>query len=617
LADRGVIQKRQPDRAERRRRGRTRLKILLAVGSLAVAVILAAVVDAAVYSSKVHAGVSVGGVDLAGLTEDEATAALTRYVAEGQDTAIKVTSGGRSWEVTPADVGTEIDVAGGVAAAMQQTRKSNFVVDLVRRFGLYLHGVDIPLKGTYDSAKMGVLLDKLARQIDIPAVSAGLAVVDGDVKVVDGQKGNVVDRDTLRRQLEPLLYSLRAAGVAAPMMVAEPAVLATDTDAALAQAGTMISAPVKLKWGDRVWTLTPEDIAAYMDFSSDDRNGVSTLTAFLSASKMSPLFAGISGLVAKKPVDATFKSDGNKAWVIAGAMGRALDEAATAGALTAAALKTSGRTVKVVVKEVEPELTAKEAEAMGIKVKLAGWVVEHWGVEERQQNVRITTKYAERILAPGEIYSFDKQIGPRTEARGFMPAPGIVGEGNLEDVLGGGICQVATTLFNAVFEAGLEIVERHNHTLYFSHYPAGRDATVTNGSKNFMFRNDTAHYIWVHGSSDGITTRFNIYGTKDGREVESTFSGWTYGEEHTVETVPDPALGPGTTVINRAGQSARSCTVTRKVTMPDGSVLHQGPEVYQSVYPMISRVIAVPATAAGDAPAATGTASTTTTTTAR
>jgi vancomycin resistance protein YoaR len=163
----------------------------------------------------------------------------------------------------------------------------------------------------------------------------------------------------------------------------------------------------------------------------------------------------------------------------------------------------------------------------------------------------------------------------------------------MEDVLGGGICQVATTLFNAVFEAGLEIVERHNHSLYFSHYPPGRDATVTSGAKNFQFRNDTDHYILVRGSSDGITTTFNVYGTDDGRKVDSTFSGWTYGEERTVETVLDAALGPGTSVLQRAGQSARSCTVTRTVTMPDGTVLHHGPEIYGSKYEMITKIMEV------------------------
>ena len=106
--------------------------------------------------------------------------------------------------------------------------------------------------------------------------------------------------------------------------------------------------------------------------------------------------------------------------------------------------------------------------------------------------MRITTQYATNVLlAPGQAYDFDRQIGPRTEARGYKLAPGIVGPNTLEDVLGGGICQVSTTMFNAVFFAGLKVTERHNHSIYISHYPKGRDATVTAGGKNLRFVNDT------------------------------------------------------------------------------------------------------------------------------
>ena len=78
---------------------------------------------------------------------------------------------------------------------------------------------------------------------------------------------------------------------------------------------------------------------------------------------------------------------------------------------------------------------------------------------------------------------------------------------------------MATTVFNAAFEAGLGITERHNTSIYIAHYPAGREAAVTAGSKNLRFVNDTAHDIWIYGQSDGITTTFRIYGTDDGRRV--------------------------------------------------------------------------------------------------
>ncbi|OFW60679.1 MAG: hypothetical protein A2133_05945 [Actinobacteria bacterium RBG_16_64_13] len=560
---------------------------------MVAAILLALVVDSAIYNNKVHAGVSVAGVNLGGLTRDEAAATLARYVVDAEKTPIKLVSGDKTFDITPGDVGAKVDVTAAVSAAMDVTRGSNFVVDTVRRFKLYFSDTDLTLTGTFDPEKMDSQVVLVAKQLGVPAVPMGLAINDGAIEVVEGQEGNVVDQRALSEQLGKVLFSLGAVELEIPMMVDEPDVQAENTEKAVADARVMISARVTLTRGERSWTLTPDDIAAYMDFASETRDGESTLVAYLSASKMSPLLSEVADLAAKAPVNATFKSDGNKAWVVRGQMGRALDAEATVEALTAAALKTSGRTAKAVVVEVEPELTAKKAEAMGIKERLGGWMVEHWGVEERQQNVRITTKYADAIIPPGGIYNFDRQIGPRTEERGFMLAPGIVGEGNLEDVLGGGICQVATTLFNAVFVAGLEIVERHNHSLYFSHYPAGRDATVTAGAKNFQFRNDTDHYVWVHGSSDGITTRFNVYGTDDGRKSEFTFSGWTYGDERTVETVLDASLSPGTSVLQRAGQSARSCTVTRIVTMPDGTVLHKGPEIYGSSYEMITRIIEV------------------------
>jgi vancomycin resistance protein YoaR len=442
---------------------------------------------------------------------------------------------------------------------------------------------------------MESLLAEIAQEHDVAPANAGLAIDGAEIKVIEGQNGSVVDKDSLRKQLETLLLSLHATELPVPMMVKEPDVKAEDNQAALDQARTMISSPVTLTNGKDFWTLTPDEIAGYMDFTSEVKDGVSTLVPLLSASKMSSFFTGISDLVAKKGVDASFDSDADKAWVVPGKPGEKLDPEGTAKALTTAALRTTGRTAEVAMMESEPDFTTEEAGAMGIKDKLGSYETEpYYGSTNRQVNVRITTKYAENVfLAPGEEYDFDKRVGPRTPERGYKLAPGIVGDGMMEDVYGGGICQVSTTLFNAVLEAGLEILERHNHTLYISHYPDGRDATVAGQGRNFRFRNDTDHYIWIRGTSDGVHTRFTIYGTNDGRSVKISFSGFSYGAARTEETVVNPSLGPGQTHELRSGQSGRSCSVTRTVTMPDGTVLHGGPEVFRSDYPMMSRITEV------------------------
>ena len=315
------------------------------------------------------------------------------------------------------------------------------------------------------------------------------------------------------------------------------------------------------------------------------------------------MFDEIAEEVATEPVSATFKSDGTKAWVVPGVLGQALDRDKTAEALKATALEASARTVAVALKTTDPDLTTEEAEAMGLKDRLATYTTPPYaGSRDRQINVRITTEYASDVmLAPGEVYNFDKQIGPRTAARGYKLAPGIVGPGKLEDVFGGGICHVSTTLFNAVFFAGLEVVERKNHSIYIDHYPKGRDATVSANGPNLRFRNDTSHYIWIRGASDGITTTFNIYGTDEGRKVDYTTSDFYNVVGRTEVTIPNPALNTGTTVVKTGGQSGKQLKVVRTVTLPGGAVLHK--DTFISTFPMIPRQIEV------------GTGTTTTTTT--
>jgi vancomycin resistance protein YoaR len=306
--------------------------------------------------------------------------------------------------------------------------------------------------------------------------------------------------------------------------------------------------------------------------------------------------------VAKEPKDASFASDGTKAWVVPGVEGEELDPVATAQAITEASLEPTGRTVEVAVKTKEPDLTTDEAKDMGIKDVLASYTTTYTGSSNRQVNVRITTEYATNVfLAPGEEYNFDKQIGPRTAARGYKLAPGIVGPNTLEDVLGGGICQVSTTMFNAVFDAGLKVTERHNHSIYISHYPKGRDATVTGGGKNLRFVNDTGKYIWIRGTSTGVKTTITIYGTDDGRKVE-----WSVGDFYGVVgkstvTIADPMMLVGKTRVIDEGQTGRSLKTYRKVTLPNGTVLHNN--TFISRWPMYPKQIAV------------GTKETTTTTT--
>jgi vancomycin resistance protein YoaR len=557
--------------------------VLLFVGFVAI--------DGGLYYNKVHPGVKVAGQSLSGMDSDKAAATLATFVDEAKKRPITLTSADESWEVLPSDVGTTIDVQAAVSAAMALTRAGDPFSDLGKKLKLYFGSDDIPLAGTVDSAKVDALLTKIAKELDVPATNAHLVIENGKIEVAEGEQGSTVDKEALLASLTKLLFTFHSTELPIPMVVTLPEVAAVDISPALGSANVMIASDLVLTHeGKTLVTIVPRDIATYMDLVNQENNGVTTTVPALSVDKMKAFFDTIKKTVDKPGLNATMDSDGDKVWVVEGEDGKGLDRAATAAALTQAALKTTGRTAEVVLTTVPPELTGDEVRAMGIKDKLSSYATAPFaGSLGRRANVRLATSLCSGVLlAPGEEFNTDKRLGIRDKAHGWELAPGIVGGGELDDVYGGGICQVSTTLFNAVYWAGLEIVERHNHSLYIGHYPDGLDATVTGGGKNMRFRNDTKNYIFIYGWSSGMNTRFTIWGVDDGRKVTHKFSGFYGYHGFQTKTILNPLLKAGYKKEVYAGQQGMTCSVTRTVTYADGTTKTQK---WISVWKTIDRVI--------------------------
>ena len=132
---------------------------------------------------------------------------------------------------------------------------------------------------------------------------------------------------------------------------------------------------------------------------------------------------------------------------------------------------------------------------MGITGLVSSYETFYGGVPNRIHNVQLVAHLVNnKLIAPGATFSFNQATGARTAAKGFLVAPVII-NGEVSTGLGGGVCQVSTTVFNAAYEAGLPITARTNHALYISHYPLGRDATVDYPDVDLKFVNDTGHWL--------------------------------------------------------------------------------------------------------------------------
>ncbi|HXF97712.1 MAG TPA: VanW family protein, partial [Gaiellaceae bacterium] len=300
--------------------------------------------------------------------------------------------------------------------------------------------------------------------------------------------------------------------------------------------------------------------------------------------------AALARRVARPPRDAGFAVSGASVRVIPARPGVDLDVPATARALLRAALSTRRRTASLALAPALPERTTAEARAMGIDRLMGTYKTYNAGTWDRITNLRLgVTLLDGTLVPPGGTFSLNRAIGERTVERGFRPAPVIIGT-RYEEEVGGGTSQVATTVFNAAWEAGLRITERNPHSLYISRYPLGRDATVYWPSLDLRFVNDTRRWLLVKGFVEADGIRVSIYGGVT-RRVESSPGTRVLTGRAPVRRVKDPALPKGKVVVEEEGVPPSRTTVARTIYTAGGELLRR--ETWTTSYRGEPRILRV------------------------
>ena len=176
------------------------------------------------------------------------------------------------------------------------------------------------------------------------------------------------------------------------------------------------------------------------------------------------------------------------------------------------------------------------------------------------------------MIQPATSFSFNQVVGPRTAERGFLEGQAIE-NGLLVPSIGGGVCQVATTIYNAAFKAGLPIVTRTNHSFYISHYPLGMDATVADGGPDFVFTNDTSHPIIIKTSYTDQTLTVSLLSAPLNRRVETSTSDPAHYTDPKTRYIHDDTVADGTIVQQTTGERGFDVSVSRTVYASNGIVL--------------------------------------------
>lgn len=565
---------------------------LVAAVVVAAALVLAVAVDAAASAGRIHPGVRVDGVAVGGKTVDEAAAAISRGATQVLGRTVVLKAGGEEWSITAQEVGGSVDATGLAQAAYWIGRSSNPVQAVKERLAAWFGAERLPLRVKLDDNAVSALFDAIDESVGKPPKDATVEVVGTSIRLVPAQDGTGVDRARARQAIaEALASDERAVELA---LVPIPAAI-QDEQARVAYeaAKKAVSAPLMVRYEKSSWTLDPATIAEWLAFRASESSGSADpmLECYLASEEVSRTLTPIVGSVGKVAKDASFKVSNGVVTIVPSEDGLALDADAFSKSALAALTGDGERVVDLPMRRVEPEITTEKAKTMGIKERISTYTTDYSPSNKpRVNNIHLLADALDGTLVPpGGVFSFNETIGPRTAEKGYQEANAIV-NGKLVPQLGGGVCQVGTTIFNTVFFSGFPVVERHNHSLYISHYPKGRDATVSWGGPDFKFRNDTEHWILIATSYTSSTITISLYGTDPGYEVSYTTSDFFDLRDYPVKEVPDPTLPVGTRVIEEKGVKGRSVIVTRTVKK-NGVVVRK--DTFKSVYRPAEEVVRV------------------------
>jgi vancomycin resistance protein YoaR len=533
---------------------------------------------------KLPAGSEIAGVDVSGLTAGQARSVLEKKSHELASVPVVFTAPGRHWRVKPSAVVLDVDWGAAVEAAQKQGEGFGPFRGL-KRLGVRVFGGEVvPTSRVYQS-RVDAYMGRFARSVDEASVEPSLVLRGSGPEVVAGRNGRLLDRAAAEKVFVQALTALSRKPVPVPLKVAHTQLTTRDLVGAKAKAEAALSGPVDVAYGQGGWHLTVAKIKRLLELPS---NGDTELR--LEGPRADRFFANLKKRVDHAPKDASFAVGArNIVRVVPAQPGRTLDMQATTRNLMAALLSPTSRKADLAVTTAGPERTTADARAMGITGLVGAYETFYGGVPNRIHNVQLVAHLIDNhFIAPDEEFSFNATTGDRSEAKGFLEAPVII-NGELKTGLGGGVCQVSTTTFNAAYEAGLPITDRTNHALYISHYPQGRDATVNYPDTDLKFVNDTGHWLWLRTFVSSSSLTVALYGTPQHRHVESEVSPLVVTGQPPVKRVPDPNMTVGTTALEESGSPSRSTSVRRKVFSSGGKLLYD--HTWYSAYSAEPRVI--------------------------
>lgn len=565
-------------------------RVILATGSLLVALIVALTVYVISYQGKILPRVALGDVKVGGLSKEEAIEALENRLTDFNAAGVKINLDPKHDDdaVPAASANVELSASESAQKAFDLGRSGPWY----QRFEYWLKAPVLASQllpeSKYDSEGMKAEVEAFALKHDTPRRDVRYEIKKGNVVVLtDIAEGKIVDQEATLKLVEDRVKHLSLLPITLTLKSDRPKVNPNSADESRQQAERILAAPLTLKADNKTILLEKTTVGGWITSDYKDER----LVPGIDERQVAEYVGTLATQVNAEPDAVKLKVENGQIIEFEPAKsGLVLEENQAATLIRTALLDRA--TNLTAANEITLPLTVKQplgkqtAAELGIKEEVGKATTPFTGSPaNRIHNITLGARLLSGfIIQPGEEFSTVKALGEVDGARGFLPELVIKGDRTIPE-FGGGLCQVSTTLFRAVLNAGLPVTSRQNHSYRVSYYEKdgdgrdigpGLDATIYSPRPDFKFKNDTDAAILIQGSVKGNKVSFDLYGTRDGRV--STIDG-----PRTLTTIPpgDPiyadtdTLPVGTTQQIEKPHPGGQAIATYTVKYADGRTVNQ------------------------------------------
>jgi len=502
-----------------------------ALAVFATAFVAAVATVRAAYEDRILPGTSVAGVEVGGLSTAEARAALSPVL--GSDELLVLSAAGRRLRVRPSAAGYAADVEATVARAMASGRTGPLGGTWATVRGI-VAARNVPPVAAIDRTRLARTVALLERRIERRPFAGALRISRASLEVGTQAPvpGSAVDRQVLVARLRDALLDRPAGRIRIPVRTtaapsrAAVAAVARDARFVLRRAFVVAGGGSRLR-------VPARDMAGVLALRPT-RKGTAGVRLGARPEPLARLVDGLAERHDREPRDAGIRApregpvlDGKGAvsWTARRAdigvrparAGRKLIRRATAASIDVA-LRAGRRRASLRSRSVTPTITT--AAARKVRSLAGTFTTRYEPGQPRVTNIRRIARAVDgTVVAPGAQFSLNRTAGPRTAAKGYVPAP-FIADGRIVPSVGGGVSQFSTTLYNAAYFAGLRVERHQPHSLYIGRYPPGREATLNYPDIDLLWTNDTDAPVLVRASTDATSVTVRLYGA-GGRRVRA------------------------------------------------------------------------------------------------